>query len=181
MVLKNSSIAFARSNRLLKQVDYPLDAPFISDENSKMIRPRISILSSVVVLLVFNSCSKTFAPPTPQVPLPPGVTQTYSGLKSKVLRPGTGGARPNSLSTVTAHYKGWTPDGKVFDSSYERGKPSEFPLSNVIPGWTEGLQYMTKGEKRRFWIPAKLAYGENPGGGRPGGELIFDVELIDFR
>lgn len=140
---------------------------------------RFLILSSVVALFAFNSCSQT--KPVPQVQLPPGVELTYSGLKSKVLRPGDGGARPNSLSTVTAHYKGWTPDGKVFDSSYERGKPSEFALSQVIPGWTEGVQLMRKGEKRRFWIPAKLAYGENPGGGRPGGDLIFDVELIDFR
>lgn len=146
-----------------------------------MIRPRISLLSSASALLVFNSCSQTFDPPAPHVPLPPGVELTYSGLKSKVLRSGDGGARPNSLSIVTAHYKGWTPDGKVFDSSYERGKPSEFALSQVIPGWTEGVQLMRKGEKRRFWIPAKLAYGENPGGGRPGGDLIFDVELIDFR
>ena len=116
-----------------------------------------------------------------QTPLPAGVTQTYTGLKSKVLRPGIGGPTPSSLSTVTAHYTGMTLDGKVFDSSYPRGKPSEFPLDRVIAGWTEGLQLMTKGEKRRFWIPAKLAYGENPGGGKPGGELIFDIELIDFH
>ena len=74
-----------------------------------------------------------------------------------------------------------TMDGKVFDSSYERGKPSEFPLDQVIPGWTEGLQLMTRGEKRRFWIPARLAYGENPEPGKPAGDLIFDVELVSFH
>lgn len=131
--------------------------------------------------LALASCSQKMKAPPKTVPLPAGVSQTYSGLKSKVLRPGIGGRTPNSLSTVTAHYTGMTLDGKVFDSSIPRGKPSEFPLDQVIAGWTEGLQLMTKGEKRRFWIPAKLAYGENPGGGKPGGELIFDVELIDFR
>jgi FKBP-type peptidyl-prolyl cis-trans isomerase len=138
-------------------------------------------LSSTVALLLFNSCSGPSKPAAPQAPLPPGVEQTYSGLKTKVLRPGKGGPRPNSLSEVTAHYKGWTPDGKVFDNSYERGKPSDFPLSKVISGWTEGVQLMTKGEKRRFWIPSRLAYGDAPGDGKPSGDLIFDIELIDFR
>lgn len=127
------------------------------------------------------SCSqKMKEAPAPEA-LAPGVQVTYSGLKHKVLRPGKGGPSPNSLSVVTAHYKGTTAAGKVFDSSYERGEPSEFPLDQVIEGWTEGLQLMTRGEKRRFWIPARLAYGENPGPGKPGGDLIFDVELIDFR
>lgn len=130
--------------------------------------------------LSFASCSQQMDSPK-TAPLPAGVEQTHTGLKSKVLRPGIGGTTPNSLNTVTAHYTGMTLAGKVFDSSYPRGKPSEFPLDQVIAGWTEGLQLMSKGEKRRFWIPAKLAYGKNPGGGKPGGDLIFDVELIDFR
>jgi FKBP-type peptidyl-prolyl cis-trans isomerase len=66
----------------------------------------------------------------------------------------------------------------MFDSSVARGETTSFPLNGVIKGWTEGLQLMVEGEKRRFWIPANLAYGENPGGGRPGGLLVFDVELI---
>ena len=131
--------------------------------------------------LTLTSCNHTMKEAPAPEPLPAGVTKTYSGLKSKILRPGRGGATPNSLNTVTAHYTGMTLDGKVFDSSIPRGEPSEFPLDQVIAGWTEGLQLMTRGEKRRFWIPAKLAYGENPGGGKPGGDLIFDVELIDFR
>lgn len=127
------------------------------------------------------SCSQNMKePPAPEV-LAPGVQKTYSGLKHKVLRPGKGGPKPNSLCTVTAHYKGTTPDGKVFDSSYERGEPSEFALEQVIEGWTEGVQLMTRGEKRRFWIPARLAYGQNPAPGQPAGDLIFDIELIDFR
>ena len=143
-----------------------------------MALSRILALSASFSLISCNQNMKD--PPAPEK-LPAGVVKTYSGLKSKVLRPGKGGRTPNSLSTVTAHYTGMTLDGKVFDSSYPRGKPSEFPLDQVIPGWTEGLQLMTIGEKRRFWIPARLAYGEYPSGGKPGGDLIFDVELIDFR
>ena len=79
---------------------------------------------------------------------------------------------------VTVHYSGWTTDGEMFDSSVMRGSPATFGLGQVIPGWTEGVQLMVEGEKRRFWIPAKLAYGENPQGGAPAGTLVFDVELI---
>ncbi len=139
------------------------------------------ILSTLSLSAGLTSCNHQVKEPLKAIPLPAGVTQTYTGLKSKVLRPGKGGATPNSLSIVTAHYTGKTIDGKVFDSSIPRGEPTEFPLDQVIDGWTEGLQLMTRGEKRRFWIPAKLAYGENPSGGKPGGELIFDIELIDFH
>jgi len=89
--------------------------------------------------------------------------------------------KPKASNTVKVHYSGWTTNGQMFDSSVVRGEPIEFPLGGVIAGWTEGLQLMVVGEKRRFWIPANLAYGENPGGGRPGGMLVFDVELLDFR
>ena len=140
----------------------------------------LSLLSVCFAAIAFCSCGKS-GTPKPQEVLPEGVTKTYTGLKSKVLRPGQGGKTPNSLSTVKVYYKGWTKDGKVFDSSYDRGTPAEFPLDGVIPGWTEGVQLMTKGEKRRFWIPAKLAYGNNPSGGRPAGDLTFDIERIDFQ
>jgi len=103
---------------------------------------------------------------------------TASGLASKVLEAGSGEGKPAAADTVTVHYSGWTTDGKLFDSSVKRGQPTSFPLNRVIKGWTEGLQLMGVGEKRRFWIPADLAYGENPGGGRPGGLLVFDVELL---
>jgi FKBP-type peptidyl-prolyl cis-trans isomerase len=103
---------------------------------------------------------------------------TATGLASKVLEAGSGAGHPAAADTVTVHYSGWTTDGKMFDSSVKRGQPTSFPLNRVIKGWTEGLQLMSIGEKRRFWIPADLAYGEKPGGGRPGGLLVFDVELI---
>ena len=80
---------------------------------------------------------------------------------------------------VEVHYSGWTTDGKMFDSSVVRGSTAKFPLNRVIKGWTEGVQLMVKGEKRRFWIPGKLAYGDTPKRpGAPAGTLVFDVELF---
>jgi photosystem II stability/assembly factor-like uncharacterized protein len=111
---------------------------------------------------------------------PAGASVTASGLASRVIRPGTGTSRPTAASTVKVHYSGWTTDGQMFDSSVVRGEPSSFPLARVIRGWTEGLQLMTKGETRRFWIPAALAYGDNPRPGAPRGTLVFDVELFEF-
>jgi peptidylprolyl isomerase len=103
-----------------------------------------------------------------------------SGLASKVLQAGTGKVKPTLNDTVKVHYTGWTTDGKMFDSSQTRNEPTTFGVSQVIPGWTEGLQLMVVGEKRRFWIPAKLAYGETPRMGAPAGALTFDVELLDI-
>ncbi|MGB0417087.1 MAG: FKBP-type peptidyl-prolyl cis-trans isomerase [Coraliomargarita sp.] len=106
---------------------------------------------------------------------------TATGLASRVLQAGDGAESPAASDTVTVHYSGWTTDGQLFDSSVQRGQSTSFPLNRVIKGWTEGLQLMVPGEKRRFWIPADLAYGDNPGGGRPGGMLVFDVELLSFE
>jgi len=113
------------------------------------------------------------------VAAPPKDAQvTKSGLASKVLQAGTGTVHPKATSTVEVHYSGWTTDGKMFDSSVMRGAPATFPLNGVIAGWTEGVQLMVEGEKRRFWIPGNLAYDENPRPGAPRGMLVFDIELI---
>jgi len=112
---------------------------------------------------------------------PEDAAKTKSGLASKVLKAGTGDKMPAAADTVTVHYTGWTTDGKRFDSSVERGQPATFPLNGVIKGWTEGLQLMVTGEKRRFWIPGNLAYGDNPRPGAPKGMLVFDVELLSFK
>lgn len=110
---------------------------------------------------------------------PSDAETTDSGLASKVLQVGEGSAHPGETDEVLVHYTGWTTDGKMFDSSVARGEPISFPLNGVIKGWTEGVQLMVKGEKRRFWIPGKLAYGETPSRpGAPAGTLVFDVELI---
>jgi FKBP-type peptidyl-prolyl cis-trans isomerase len=112
---------------------------------------------------------------------PADAKTTASGLAYKKLKPGSGGAKPKATDTVVVHYSGWTTDGKLFDSSLTRGEPISFPLNRVIAGWTEGLQLMEPGEKARFWIPGKLAYGDNPGGGAPAGTLVFDVELLEVE
>jgi peptidylprolyl isomerase len=104
---------------------------------------------------------------------------TDSGLATKVIGPGTGHDHPGPKSRVTVHYSGWTTDGKMFDSSVTRGQPATFGLNQVIPGWTEGLQLMVEGEKRRLWIPEELAYKGQPG--KPQGMLVFDVELISIE
>jgi FKBP-type peptidyl-prolyl cis-trans isomerase len=107
---------------------------------------------------------------------PADATVTPSGLASRCLEAGTGTKHPGPRSKVRVHYSGWTTDGKMFDSSVSRGEPISFGLNQVIAGWTEGVQLMVEGEKRRLWIPEALAYGGRPGA--PAGMLVFDVELI---
>jgi FKBP-type peptidyl-prolyl cis-trans isomerase len=113
---------------------------------------------------------------------PADAERTASGLASKVLQAGGGDAHPAAVDTVEVHYTGWMTSGKMFDSSVTRGEPAKFPLNRVIPGWTEGVQLMVIGEKRRFWIPADLAYGNTPRRpGAPTGDLVFDVELLSIQ
>jgi FKBP-type peptidyl-prolyl cis-trans isomerase len=108
-----------------------------------------------------------------------GSKKTASGLAYKVIKPGKGKVHPTASSRVTVHYSGWTKDGKMFDSSVQRGTPAAFSLGGVIPGWTEGVQLMVEGEKTRFWIPGNLAYGDVPKRpGAPSGQLTFDIELL---
>ena len=111
-----------------------------------------------------------------------GVKTTPSGLQYKSLKEGAG-AQPKANDTVTVNYRGTLMDGTEFDSSYKRGEPATFPLNGVIKGWTEGLQFMKKGSKYQFFIPANLAYGErSPGAGiPPNSTLIFEVELLDVK
>jgi FKBP-type peptidyl-prolyl cis-trans isomerase len=107
---------------------------------------------------------------------------TASGLRYIVLKEGTG-ATPVATSNVKVHYTGTFTDGKVFDSSVQRGQPIDFGLNQVIPGWTEGVQLMKEGSKYKFFIPYKLAYGEQgyPGAIPPKSDLLFEVELIKIN
>lgn len=107
------------------------------------------------------------------------VTITESGMQFEVLNAGDG-EKPSATSTVRTHYHGTLIDGTVFDSSYERGQPAEFPVDGVIAGWTEALQMMGVGSKWRLYLPHNLAYGERGAGGAigPFAALVFDVELL---
>lgn len=111
------------------------------------------------------------------------VSVTESGLQYRVIEEGTGD-RPTAEDEVEVHYRGTLTTGEEFDSSHERGQTATFPLNQVIPGWTEGVQLMREGATYEFFIPSELAYGENPPPGSiipPGAVLIFEVELIDIK
>ncbi len=111
----------------------------------------------------------------------PGVKTTASGLQYEVIKMGDG-PKPKDTSVVRVHYDGYTLDGKKFDSSRDRGEPTEFPLNGVIKGWTEGVQLMPVGSRFKFTIPANLAYGDQGAGEaiKGGSTLIFDVELLSI-
>ena len=115
--------------------------------------------------------------PPPDVAAPPDdAIRTESGIAYKVVKPGTGTRRPTQADRVTVHYTGWTASGRMFDSSVLVGAAQTLALTDVIAGWTEGMQLMVEGERTRFWIPEELAYeGEV---GSPLGMLVFDVDLI---
>ncbi|GAB1856529.1 hypothetical protein MHTCC0001_13640 [Flavobacteriaceae bacterium MHTCC 0001] len=110
-----------------------------------------------------------------------GMMVTESGLQYTILKEGDG-EKPTAADKVKVHYHGTLVDGTVFDSSVDRGEPTEFGVGQVIKGWTEGLQLMSVGSKYKFFIPQELAYGANPRGGqiKPFSMLIFEVELLDI-
>ncbi len=109
----------------------------------------------------------------------PEVSTTASGLQYEILQTGSGSEHPQASDKVQVHYHGSLIDGRVFDSSVDRGEPISFGLNQVIKGWTEGVQLMVVGEKRRLFIPADLAYGNGSAGIiTPGSTLVFEVELL---
>lgn len=128
-----------------------------------------------VLTAAFASAQAPIPAPSDVAAPPKDASKTPSGLSSKVLTKTKGTEHPKATDCVTVHYTGWKTNGEMFDSSVQRGAPATFPLNRVIKGWTEGLQLMAPGEKRRFWIPEALAYG---GGREPKGLLVFDVELF---
>ena len=144
--------------------------------------PQLALMTVVLVGFAAAAAAQSLPAPDDVSAAPADAETTASGLAHKILNAGTGDRHPGPTANVTVHYTGWLTDGSMFDSSVTRGQPSSFPLNGVISGWTEGLQLMVVGEKRRFWIPGDLAYGSR---GRPGippnALLVFDVELIAIR
>jgi FKBP-type peptidyl-prolyl cis-trans isomerase len=141
----------------------------------KQGRPQGTLVFDVKLISFTATPSQT---PTDFKKPPAAAKRTASGISYQVLKPGSGRHHPTATSSVTVHYSGWTTDGKLFDSSSATGQPATFPLNRVIPGWTEGVQLMVEGEKRRFWIPESLAY---KGQGPVYGDLVFDIELIKIN
>lgn len=158
--------------------------------------------AAVLVAVITFGCE---APPTPSakdapIPTAPGMapsgaepgavdadapeefTATDSGLKYRIRRK-SDGKKPTAADSVVAHYRGWLDDGKEFDSSYKRGEPTPFPLSGVIPGWTEGLQLIGEGGMIELEIPSNLGYGDRgfPPDIPPGATLHFIVELVKVQ
>jgi peptidylprolyl isomerase len=120
-------------------------------------------------------------PAPPDVAAPPAnALKTASGLASKVVTVGLGTFHPSPTSQVKVHYTGWTTDGKMFETTTGQ-EPATFIVGKVIPGWTEALQLMVAGEKRRFWIPGNLAYDNSPDPRDPKGMLVFDIELLEIK
>lgn len=138
-------------------------------------------LSIVLLAATLGSAACGAGSDTPPATPPSDALRTASGIASKMLRVGLGSQHPAAQSRVTVNYTGWTPDGKMFDSSSQHGGPLTFPLDQVIRGWTEGVQLMVAGEKRRFWIPGELAYDKIDQPGAPKGPLIFDIELLAIQ
>ena len=120
-------------------------------------------------------------PPAPDdvAAAPADGEKTASGLVTKVLQPGTGTGRPGPNDYVRINYTGWTSQGRAFDSTVARGRPSNLLLDRVMKGMSEGIQLMVVGEKRRLWVPEPLAFAG--AAGRPTGPLVFDIELVAFE
>jgi len=140
--------------------------------------PKGMLVFDVELMKVIPGVAPIAAPEDVAAP-PADAKKTASGLAYKVITPGTGKVKPRSFDKVKVNYTGWTTNGEMFDSSVKRGRPTEFKVDKVIPGWTEGLQLMVAGEKTRLWIPQDLAYKGRPG--PPAGMLVFEVELIEIE
>jgi FKBP-type peptidyl-prolyl cis-trans isomerase len=144
-------------------------------EPQRGIRPRGTLVYELDLLKLKKAVGLPEAPPDVGA-VPDDAQRSESGLAWRVLKEGTGDKHPGPNSLVSLYYTGWTPEGKVFMTTAGRGAPKGTHMRSTIPGWFEGLQMMKQGEKRRFWIPAELAYRGQPGW--PPGMVVFDLELV---
>ena len=165
------------------------NSPFLfhTDRTLAVMKKRHSLTICLSILfLSLTSCASNMTSsnePGPADPdAPTEFSGTPSGLKYKILRK-SDGPKPKPSDSVLAHYRGWLDDGTEFDSSYARGEPTAFPLSGVIPGWTEGLQLIGTGGMIELEIPSELGYGQRGAGADipPNARLHFIVELIEIR
>jgi FKBP-type peptidyl-prolyl cis-trans isomerase FkpA len=158
-----------------------------------MLRRRFQPATCVAVLFLMGAIVNGQEPEVAYPKLPPGAgkiddgapkafTKTDSGLQYRILRKGSE-TKPTATSSVRVNYHGWLDDGKVFDSSYQRGEPISFPLSGVIPGWTEGMQLVGEGGMIELTIPPNLGYGSRGAGSAvpPNATLHFLVELLKVQ
>jgi FKBP-type peptidyl-prolyl cis-trans isomerase FkpA len=145
------------------------------------IRTAIRLLSAAAALALVQSAFADDAV-LAAAAKEPGATQTTSGLVYRAIKDGTGAA-PKATDLVKVHYRGTFPDGREFDSSYKRNEPAEFPLNQVIPCWTEGVQRMKVGGKAKLTCPAAIAYGARGAGTviPPNATLLFEVELLGIN
>ena len=149
----------------------------------RSIAPECVVMTAFLVGFAAAASAQIPAPDDVEA-APADAETTASGLTHKLLQAGTGTQHPAPTANVKVHYTGWLTNGTMFDSSVARDAPASFPLNGVIAGWTEGVQLMVVGEKRRFWIPASIGYGDRGGGGGliPGGAmLVFDIELLGIQ
>ena len=140
---------------------------------------RIAALAAATATLLALSTAALADATTDAAAKEPGAVVTATGLVYRALKEGSG-ASPTAADSVKVHYKGTFPDGREFDSSYKRNEPIDFPLRNVIPCWTEGVQKMKVGGKAKLTCPAAIAYGARGAGGviPPNATLLFEVELL---
>ena len=142
--------------------------------------PGNSAQTQIIDLTVLGNIDPAPAP-SDVAAVPADARKTASGLAYRMIKKGNGSDRPSLQSIITIDYSGWTPDGKLFDSSITRGEKAVFPLNGLISGWKEGLTLMSPGDTYRFWIPGHLAYDSIPNASGPKGMLVFDVTLYGFE
>jgi len=181
---RTTTPAFVQMSKLLPGMRQMFEAMTPGERRRAWISPDLGAgkIAAGETFVVDAELVDVVPPPAtpPDVAAPPAdAITTKSGLAYKVLQPGSGSVHPKRGSTVFVNYTGWTTDGKMFDTSIVHGDTAEFSLNAVIPGWTEGIQLMTEGEKVRFWIPTNLAYKNEAG--KPKGMLVFDVELVKIK